>query len=53
MKNNSNKEQEKKETKNIKSSLFKIEENKELINSLHLTHFKFTIQIININFYFF
>ena len=41
MKNNSNKEQEKKETKNIKSSLFKIEENKELINSLHLTHFKF------------
>ena len=37
---NEKKKNEEKDT-NIKSSLFKIEENKELINSLHLTKFKF------------
>ena len=41
MKNNLIKNKEKKEEKNIKSTLFQIEENKELINSLHLTQFKF------------
>ena len=41
IKNNSNKKEEKKVDTNLKSSLFKIEENKELINSLHLTQFKF------------
>ena len=44
-KNNIKNENEKKEKeekdKNIKSTLFQIEENKELINSLHLTKFKF------------
>ena len=39
-KNNIIKNEEKKEKKNIKSTLFQIEENKELINSLHLTQFK-------------
>ena len=33
--------EEKEKDKNIKSTLFQIEENKELINSLHLTKFKF------------
>ncbi len=44
------KKKEKKEEKYIKSSLFKIEENKELINSLHLTKFKidFIDNVINI-----
>ena len=41
MKNNLNKNEEKKEEKKIKTTLFEIEENKELINSLHLTQFKF------------
>ena len=41
MKNNLIKKEDKKEEKNIKSTLFQIEENKELINSLHLTQFKF------------
>ena len=42
-KNDNENEKKKKEVKdnNIKSSLFKIEENKELINSLHLAKFKF------------
>ena len=42
-KNDNENEKKKKEVKdnNIKSSLFKIEENKELINSLHLVKFKF------------
>ena len=40
MMNDLNKKEEK-EKKEIKSSLFEIEENKELINSLHLTQFKF------------
>ena len=42
-KNDNEIEKKKKEEKNnnIKSSLFKIEENKELINSLHLAKFKF------------
>ena len=38
---NSEKKEEKKIEKNIKSTLFEIEENKELINSLHLSQFKF------------
>ena len=41
MENIFEKNEEKKEQKNIKSTLFEIEENKELINSLHLTKFKF------------
>ena len=47
--NNNNQKTEKKEDKNIKSTLFKIEENNELINSLHLTKFKFDFidKIIN------
>ena len=42
-KNDNENEKKKKEVKdnNIKSSLFKIEENKELISSLHLVKFKF------------
>ena len=39
--NKEGKNEEKKEDKNIKSTLFEIEENKELVNSLHLTQFKF------------
>ena len=41
MKNDVIKNEDKKEKKKIKTSLFEIEENKELINSLHLTQFKF------------
>ena len=40
---------EKKETKKIKLTLFEIEENKELINSLHLTEFKFDFHDNKIN----
>lgn len=41
IKNESAKKEKEEEDKNIKSTLFQIEENKELINSLHLTKFKF------------
>ena len=46
---NSEKKEEKKIEKNIKSTLFKIEENKELISSLHLSQFKFHFYDNNIN----
>ena len=40
-KNNNETKNENKENNNIKSSLFEIRENKELINSLHLTKYNF------------
>ena len=47
--NMKNEEDEKKEEKYIKSTLFEIEENKDLINSLHLTLFKFDFYDNKIN----
>ena len=41
IKNENEKKDKEEKDKNIKSTLFQIEENKELINSLHLTKFKF------------